>query len=102
MGKNLLSSLTGGRMESKSPDPSRRNSGSLFGSLLRRGGKGSKTGSRSGSRQSSVERSSQYLGSEDEGRSTSRVSDIGSDGGSESSMVMKLKKFTKKKPPKVK
>jgi len=100
--KNLLSSLTGGRMGSKSPDPSRRNSGSLFGSLLRKGGKGSKTGSRSGSRQSSVERGSQYLGSEDEGRSTSRVSDIGSDGGSESSMVMKLKKLTKKKPPKVK
>merc|ERR1719477_345906 len=83
--KNLLSSLTGGRMGSKSPDPSRRN-----------------TGSRSGSRQSSVERGSQYLGSEDEGRSTSRVSDIGSDGGSESSMVIKLKKLTKKKPPKVK
>merc|ERR1712142_400219 len=96
--KNLLSSLTGGRMGSKSPDPSRRNSGSLFGSLLRKGGKGS----RSGSRQSSVERGSQYLGSEYEGQSTSRVSDIVSDGGSENSMVMKLKKLTKKKPPKVK
>merc|ERR1719450_323120 len=96
--KNLLSSITGGGMGSKSPDPSRRNSGSLFGSLLRKSGKGS----RSGSRQSSVERGSQYLGSEDERRSTSRVSDIGSDGGSENSMVMKLKKLTKKKPPKVK
>ena len=50
--KNLLSSFTGGRIGSKSPDPNRRDSGSLFGSLLRKGLKGS----RAGSRQSSVER----------------------------------------------
>merc|ERR1712179_55169 len=85
-------------MGSKSPDPSRRNSGSLFGSLLKKGGKGSKTGSRSGSRQSSVERSSQDLGSEDEGRSSRGISDVGSDAESENSLVTKFKKLTKKKP----
>ena len=59
--KALLSSFK--RLGSRSPDPAgREGSGSLFGSLLRKGRKGS----RSASRQSSVERGSQDLGSEDE------------------------------------
>ena len=87
----MLKSLTG------SPDPNRKESGSMFGSLLRKGRKSS----RSGSRQSSVERSSQDLGSDEEGRASSRASDVESDVGSENSLVMKLKKLTKRKPPKV-
>jgi len=95
--KGLLSSITGGRMGSQSPDTCRKESGSIFGNLLRKGRKGS----RSGSRQSSVERSSQDLGSEEEGRTPSRTSDAGSDAGSENSLVLKLKKLTKRKPAKV-
>merc|ERR1711892_959592 len=96
--RSLLSSISRGRIRSASPDTKRKESGSIFGSLLRKGGRGS----RSGSRQSSVERDSQYLGSEDEGRSASITSDIGSDVGSENSLVLKFKKLTKRKPPKVK
>merc|ERR1712106_531551 len=86
--KQLMKSITG------SPDPNRKESESLIGSLLRKGRKGS----RSGSRQSSVERGSQDLGSEEERRASSRASDCGSDAGSENSLVMKIKKLTKRKP----
>ena len=86
--KKLMKSITG------SPDPNRKESESLIGSLLRKGRKGS----RSGSRQSSVERGSQDLGSEEERRESSRASDGGSDAGSENSLVMKIKKLTKRKP----
>ena len=87
--KGFFSSLR--RSRSKTPD-TEKESGSLFGSLLRKGRKSS----RSGSRQSSMDRESQELGSDIEGR-ISRGSDTGSQG----SLVMKLKNMGKKKPQKV-
>merc|ERR1712192_208340 len=75
------------KSQSASPDPNRKESASSFGSLLRKGPKGS----RSGSRQSSVERTSQDPGSDEEGRASSRAGDVDSDVGSESSLVMKFK-----------
>ena len=91
--KGFLASLSGrfSRSRSKTPD-TEKESGSLFGSLLRKG----KWGSRSASRQSSVDRDSQDLGSDMEGR-VSRASDAGST----DSLVMKIKKLGKKKPKKV-
>merc|ERR1712156_662529 len=90
LGKGFLASLSGrfSRSRSKTPD-TEKESGSLFGSLLRKG----KWGSRSASRQSSVDRDSQDLGSDMEGR-VSRASDAGST----DSLVMKIKKLGKKKP----
>ena len=76
--KAFMAAMTGGLLGlSRSPDPSRRETdasptagvvGSVFGSLLKRGGRtktSSKPGSKTGSRTSSADRSSQDLGSED-------------------------------------
>jgi len=97
--KAFLTAMTGGLI-----DPSKSETGSVFGSLLR-GRKGSRSGSRHGSRQSSGERGSQELWSDDEVRPSSRGSidpyDGTSDVASDTSMVNKLKKLKKKKPRKV-
>jgi len=86
----FLSAMTGGLIEP--------NENSVFGSLLQRGRKKSRSRSRQGSRQSSGDRSSQDLGSEDEGsRRSLDFCDYNSDTGSERSLVTKLKKLTKKK-----
>merc|ERR1712045_757124 len=92
-GKGFFRSLSGTfkRSRSHTPDTEKENT-SLFGSLLRKG----KWGSRSASRQSSVDRESQDVGSDLEGR-ISRASDAGST----DSLVMKIKKLGKKKPKKV-
>lgn len=79
------------RSRSKTPD-TEKESGSFFGSLLRKGRKGS----RSASRQSSLDRESQDVGSDLEGRA-SRASDAGS----QDSLVMRIKKMGKKKPKQV-
>ena len=91
--KGIFSSLSRGltRSRSKTPD-TEKESGSFFGSLLRKG----KRGSRSASRQSSVDRDSQDIGSDMEGR-LSRASDAGS----ENSLVMKIKSLGRKKQHKV-
>ena len=91
--KGFFRSLSGTfkRSRSHTPDTEKENT-SLFGSLLRRG----KWGSRSASRQSSVDRESQDVGSDIEGR-ISRASDAGST----DSLVMKIKKLGKKKQKKV-
>merc|ERR1711879_287817 len=92
-GKGFFRSLSGTfkRRRSHTPDTEKENT-SLFGSLLRKG----KWGSRSASRQSSVDRESQDVGSDVEGR-ISRASDAGST----DSLVMKIKKLGKKKQKKV-
>jgi len=102
--KSFLSAMTGGLIGSKSPDLGRRDGpGSVFGSLLRKGRKSS----RSGSRTSSAERGSQDLGSEDyQDGSLIRTSSRGSnydddDARSDSSFAQKLGIKKKKKPPKV-
>merc|ERR1712058_28424 len=91
--KGIFSSLSRGltRSRSKTPD-TEKESGSFFGSLLRKG----KRGSRSASRQSSVDRDSQDIGSDLEGR-LSRASDAGS----ENSLVMKIKSLGRKEHHKV-
>ena len=91
--KGFFRSLSGTfkRSRSHTPDTEKENT-SLFGSLLRKG----KWGSRSASRQSSVDRESQDVGSDLEGR-ISRASDAGST----DSLVMKIKKLGKKKQKKV-
>ena len=91
--RGFFSSLRRSVSRSKTPETEKeKESESFFGSLLRKG----KRGSKSASRQSSVDRDSQELGSELEGR-MSRASDAGS----ENSLVMKLKKVAKKKPKQV-
>ena len=84
----FLSALTGGIIEITG-----------FGLLVQKVRKTSRSQSRSrqGSRQSSGDRSSQDLGSEDEGSRSLDFCDSASDVGSESSLVTKLKKITKKK-----
>merc|ERR1712098_486572 len=63
--KGIFSSLSRGLTRSRSKTPAtEKESGSFFGSLLRKG----KRGSRSASRQSSVDRDSQDIGSDMEGR----------------------------------
>jgi len=117
----FLSAMTGGIIgPSRSPEPERKEGGSLFGALLRRGRKGSRSGSQQGSRQSSGDRSSvqdvkivgdktnqpikdAHVVSEDEGRASSVASGDNYDGtmsdaGSESSFVGRLKKLKRKKP----
>eukprot|EP00092_Neocalanus_flemingeri_P010785 GFUD01011614.1.p1 GENE.GFUD01011614.1~~GFUD01011614.1.p1 ORF type:complete len:1750 (+),score=541.73 GFUD01011614.1:94-5343(+) len=94
--QSFLTAMTGGLI-----DPSKNETGSIFGSFLR-GRKSSRSGSRQGSRQSSGDRSSQELWSDDEGRPSSRGSvdpyDGTSDLISDTSLVNKLKKLKKKKP----
>merc|ERR1719430_1123950 len=92
---NFLHAMTGGLIGSQSPTMARPDSGgSLFGSLLRRGRKGSRSGSQQGSRDSSGDRSSD-IG--EDGRGSSMGSEA-SYAGSENSLRMKLKKMRKKKP----
>merc|ERR1711892_737180 len=82
--KAFLSAMTGGLISaspgSRSPSLGRKEGGSIFGSLLRKGRKGS----RSGSRQSSKERSHEDIavpavGSE-EGRTSSRTGSVDNEG----------------------
>ena len=95
-------------MQSKSPETSRKDQSglSVFGSLLRKGRKSSRSGSKSGSRTSSAERGSQELGSEDnEEGSLLRTSTRGSnyddeDARSDSSFAQRLGLKKKKKAPK--
>merc|ERR1712106_1303041 len=94
--KGFLSAMTGGLI-----DPSKTDTGSVFGSLLR-GRRTSRSGSRQTSRQSSGDRGSQDLWSDEEGRpSSADPYDGTSDVLSDSSLVNKLKKFKKRKPKKV-
>ena len=94
--KGFLSAMTGGLI-----DPSKTDTGSVFGSLLR-GRRTSRSGSRQSSRQSSGDRGSQDLWSDEEGRpSSADPYDGTSDVLSDSSLVNKLKKFKKRKAKKV-
>jgi len=86
--KDFLSAMTGGLIE-----PSK----SSIGSLLPKTRKSSQSRSRQSSRQSSKDRSSQDLGSEDEGSKRSVDYDSASEVFSESSLVTKLKKLTRRK-----
>merc|ERR1740128_724849 len=107
--KAFLAAMTGSFIN-KSPETGRKDQSSLslFGSLLRKGKKSSRSGSKSGSRTSSAERGSQDLGSEDhEEGSVMRTSSRGSnyddeDARSDSSFAQRLgHRLKKKKPPKV-
>jgi len=107
--KAFLAAMTGSFIN-KSPETGRKDQSSLslFGSLLRKGRKSSRSGSKSGSRTSSAERGSQDLGSEDhEEGSVMRTSSRGSnydeeDARSDSSFAQRLgHRLKKKKPPKV-
>ena len=106
--KAFLAAMTSGLMQSKSPETSRKDQSglSVFGSLLRKGRKSSRSGSKSGSRTSSAERGSQELGSEDnEEGSLLRTSTRGSnyddeDARSDSSFAQRLGLKKKKKAPK--
>eukprot|EP00092_Neocalanus_flemingeri_P023379 GFUD01025348.1.p1 GENE.GFUD01025348.1~~GFUD01025348.1.p1 ORF type:complete len:1584 (+),score=477.54 GFUD01025348.1:160-4911(+) len=92
--KSFLSAMTGGLIESNGNESS-----SVFGSLLQIGRKSSRSRSRHTSRNSSRDRASQEPGSEDEGSRRGLDNyDSASDVGSENSIVLKLKKLTKKKP----
>ena len=106
--KAFLAAMTGSFIN-KSPETGRKDQSSLslFGSLLRKGKKSSRSGSKSGSRTSSAERGSQDLGSEDhEEGSVMRTSSRGSnyddeDARSDSSFAQRLgHRLKKKKPPK--
>merc|ERR1719219_2811127 len=78
---NFLHAMTGGLIGSQSPTLSRRegSNSSIFGSLLRKGRKGSRSGSQQGSRDSSGDRGSQ-TGDFEDGRGSSLM-DYGSDAG---------------------
>ena len=97
----FMHAMTGGLIGSQSPSTSHHGSATnLFGSLLRKGRKGSRSGSQQASRDSSGDRSSD-IGDFEEGRG-SVLSDRGgsvlSDAGSDTSLVGKLKGMRRKKP----
>ena len=98
---NFLHAMTGGLIGSESPTMSRRegSNSSIFGSLLRKGRKGSRSGSQQGSRDSSGDRGSD-TGDFEDGRGSSLM-DYGSDAGSTSSLVMRIKDKVRRKKPKV-
>merc|ERR1719270_549005 len=99
---NFLHAMTGGLIGSQSPTLSRRegSNSSIFGSLLRKGRKGSRSGSQQGSRDSSGDRGSD-TGDFEDGRGSSLRSDLGSDAGSTGSLVMRIKDKVRRKKPKV-
>jgi len=99
---NFLHAMTGGLIGSQSPTLSRRegSNSSIFGSLLRKGRKGSRSGSQQGSRDSSGDRGSE-TGDFEDGRGSSLRSDLGSDAGSTGSLVMRIKDKVRRKKPKV-
>merc|ERR1712130_661656 len=74
--------------------------GNIFGSLLRKGRKGSRSGSQQGSRDSSGDRGSD-TGDFEDGRGSSLMEYAGSDAGSTSSLVMRIKDKVRRKKPKV-
>merc|ERR1719289_142942 len=102
---NFLHAMTGGLIGSQSPTLSRRegSNSSIFGSLLRKGRKGSRSGSQQGSRDSSGDRGSD-TGDFEDGRGSSLAGSqvyAGSDAGSTGSLVMRLKDKVRRKKPKV-
>ena len=93
---NFMHAMTGGLVGSASPSVSRSGSvTNLFGSLLRKGRKGSRSGSQQGSRDSSGDRGSD-MGDLEDGRGSSMS--YASDAGSDNSIAMKIKNMRKKKP----
>merc|ERR1719201_1264117 len=102
---NFFHAMTGGLIGSESPTMSRRegSNSSIFGSLLRKGRKGSRSGSQQGSRDSSGDRGSD-TGDFEDGRGSSLAGSqvyAGSDAGSTGSLVMRLKDKVRRKKPKV-
>merc|ERR1719234_1442351 len=88
---NFLHAMTGGLIGRSETISKREGSNSnIFGSLLRKGRKGSRSGSQQGSRDSSGDRGSQ-TGDFEDGRGSSLRSDLGSDAGSTGSLVMRIK-----------
>merc|ERR1719507_492827 len=92
--------MTGGLIGSSETLSRREGSNSnIFGSLLRKGRKGSRSGSQQGSRDSSGDRGSD-TGDFEDGRGSSLM-DYGSDAGSTGSLVMRIKDKVRRKKPKV-
>merc|ERR1719289_554052 len=101
---NFLHAMTGGLIGSSETISRREGSNSnIFGSLLRKGRKGSRSGSQQGSRDSSGDRGSD-TGDFEDGRGSSLAGSqvyAGSDAGSTGSLVMRLKDKVRRKKPKV-
>jgi len=93
---NFLHAMTGGLIGSRETTPLRTSNSNIFGSLLRKGRKGSRSGSQQGSRDSSGDRGSD-IGDIEDGRGSSMLSDAGSEG----SLVMRMKDKVSRKKPKV-
>jgi len=93
---NFLHAMTGGLIGSRETTPLRTSNSNIFGSLLRKGRKGSRSGSQQGSRDSSGDRASD-MGDIEDGRGSSMLSDAGSEG----SLVMRIKDKVSRKKPKV-
>merc|ERR1719174_3280665 len=86
---NFLHAMTGGLIGSSETLSRREGSNSnIFGSLLRKGRKGSRSGSQQGSRDSSGDRGSD-TGDFEDGRGSSLMDYAGSDAGSTGSLVMR-------------